>query len=84
MQGQEFTAVATLKNPLPVPLKKGEFLIEGPGVSKQMKIKLSKYVLFDLGFNQATLLLNCNPIVYYCIFYEIILLFHHMSFLFYI
>jgi len=35
---RELLATASLTNPLPVPLKKGQFLIEGPGVIKQLKI----------------------------------------------
>ncbi|XP_063983287.1 annulin isoform X2 [Diachasmimorpha longicaudata] len=34
-------ATASFTNPLPVPLKKGQFLVEGPGLEKQLKIKLS-------------------------------------------
>ncbi|XP_011300177.1 annulin isoform X2 [Fopius arisanus] len=34
-------ATASFTNPLPVSLKKGQFLIEGPGLEKQLKIKLS-------------------------------------------
>ncbi|XP_049802797.1 annulin isoform X1 [Schistocerca nitens] len=44
VQGQEMSAVATLKNPLPIPVKKGQFLIEGPGIAKTQKIKLSQNI----------------------------------------
>jgi len=40
VQGQEFSASATLKNPLPSSLKKAQFIIEGPGLTSQLKIKL--------------------------------------------
>jgi hypothetical protein len=40
LQGEELTATATLKNPLPSTLKKPEFIIEGPGLTSQLKIKL--------------------------------------------
>ncbi|GLG96849.1 Annulin [Gryllus bimaculatus] len=44
IQGEELTAVATVKNPLPVPLKKPKFTIEGPGIPSQLKIKLKENV----------------------------------------
>lgn len=34
-------AKASFTNPLPIALKKGKFLIEGPGLDEQLKIKLS-------------------------------------------
>lgn len=37
-------ASATFKNPLPISLKKGQFLIEGPGLDKQLKLKLPSSV----------------------------------------
>lgn len=39
-QGKEIMADIYLENPLPIPLKKGEFLIEGPGLEKQLKLKI--------------------------------------------
>ncbi|KAJ8865859.1 hypothetical protein PR048_033382 [Dryococelus australis] len=44
VQGQELSAVATLKNPLPIPLKKGQFQIEGPGLATTLKLKLPQTV----------------------------------------
>ncbi|XP_067007547.1 annulin [Anabrus simplex] len=44
IQGEEFSATATLKNPLPIPLKKAQFMIEGPGLASQLKIKLPQTV----------------------------------------
>lgn len=38
-QGKELTADIYLENPLPTPLKKGEFTVEGPGI-KKLKIKV--------------------------------------------
>lgn len=37
-------ATASFINPLPIPLKKGKFLIEGPGLTDQLKIKLTENV----------------------------------------
>jgi transglutaminase 1 len=45
--GQTFNASAKFRNPLPVPLKKGRFLIEGPGLDEQLKLKLSEPVEVD-------------------------------------
>lgn len=45
--GQTLTASAKFRNPLPVPLKKGRFLIEGPGLDEQLKLKLSESVEVD-------------------------------------
>uniref|UniRef100_A0A8D9BVS8 protein-glutamine gamma-glutamyltransferase n=2 Tax=Cacopsylla melanoneura TaxID=428564 RepID=A0A8D9BVS8_9HEMI len=42
--GQEMTVSASLTNPLPVPLKNGQFRIEGPGLDKQLKIKLAETI----------------------------------------
>ncbi|KRT84321.1 hypothetical protein AMK59_767, partial [Oryctes borbonicus] len=44
IQGQETIADVELENPLPVPLKKAEFLIDAPG-KKQFKIKIKGAVL---------------------------------------
>lgn len=44
IQGQEVLADVELENPLPVPLKKGEFLIDAPG-RKQLIIKIKAAVL---------------------------------------
>ncbi|XP_022901422.2 annulin-like isoform X1 [Onthophagus taurus] len=38
--GRQVQGCVGIKNPLPIPLKKGEFLIEAPGLGKQLKIKL--------------------------------------------
>lgn len=40
--GQEFMAVIKLQNPLPMPLKKSLFLLEGCGLEKQLQIKLDE------------------------------------------
>ncbi|KAI5737093.1 hypothetical protein M8J76_009961 [Diaphorina citri] len=42
--GQELVVSASLVNPLPVPLKSGVFRIEGPGLEKQLKIKLPESI----------------------------------------
>lgn len=42
--GEELNATARFKNPLPIPLKKGKFLIEGPGLEEQLKLKLNETV----------------------------------------
>ncbi|XP_029048718.1 annulin isoform X1 [Osmia bicornis bicornis] len=42
--GETLNATARFKNPLPIPLKKCRFLIEGPGLDEQLKIKLSETV----------------------------------------
>lgn len=44
VQGQELGATATLKNPLPSTLKKAQFIIEGPGLTSQLKIKLPQSI----------------------------------------
>lgn len=41
MQNRPMTVIATLTNPLPKPLKKGEFIIEGPGLGKPLRLKCS-------------------------------------------
>ena len=38
--GDELKATARFQNPLPIPLNKGRFLIEGPGLDEQLKVKL--------------------------------------------
>ncbi|XP_075212942.1 transglutaminase [Lycorma delicatula] len=42
--GQELTGNASLINPLPISLKKGKFVIEGPGLDHQYKVKLTQNV----------------------------------------
>ena len=42
--GEELHATAEFVNPLPIPLKKGTFIVEGPGLSEQLKLKLSENV----------------------------------------
>ncbi|XP_034945845.1 annulin-like isoform X2 [Chelonus insularis] len=42
--GYILEATAAFINPLPTPLKNGKFLIEGPGLDQQLKIKLSQNV----------------------------------------
>jgi len=42
VEGIEMSARAYIVNPLPVPIKKGEFRIEGSGIAQQIKIKLSE------------------------------------------
>lgn len=44
-QGKEITADIYLENPLPTPIKKGEFIIEGPGIQKQLKLKVKNTIL---------------------------------------
>ncbi|XP_045490802.1 annulin isoform X1 [Colias croceus] len=41
---QEFTVNIKVENPLPIPLKNGKFMIQGPGLEEQLKIKLSENV----------------------------------------
>ncbi|KAE8736894.1 hypothetical protein FOCC_FOCC017650 [Frankliniella occidentalis] len=41
---RELLASATLVNPLPVPLKRAQFIIEGPGVDKQLKIDMAQSI----------------------------------------
>ncbi|XP_011147377.2 annulin isoform X2 [Harpegnathos saltator] len=45
--GQTLHATAKFRNPLPIPLKKGRFLIEGPGLNQQLKLKLTEPVEVD-------------------------------------
>lgn len=40
LQNQPLTITATLTNPLPKPLKNGEFIIEGSGLGKPVKLKI--------------------------------------------
>ena len=42
--GEELYATAEFINPLPIPLKKGKFIIQGPGLSEQLKLKLTENV----------------------------------------
>jgi len=42
--GHTLYASAKFRNPLPTPLRKGRFLIEGPGLDEQLKLKLSEPV----------------------------------------
>lgn len=44
MVGEILKATASFLNPLPVPLRKGRFLIDGPGLQEQMKIKLNEEI----------------------------------------
>uniref|UniRef100_A0A2A4JKA1 protein-glutamine gamma-glutamyltransferase n=1 Tax=Heliothis virescens TaxID=7102 RepID=A0A2A4JKA1_HELVI len=41
---QEFTVSVKVENPLPIPLTKGKFYIQGPGLDKQLKIELDENV----------------------------------------
>ncbi|KAG7311372.1 hypothetical protein JYU34_002411 [Plutella xylostella] len=41
---KEFTATVKVENPLPIPLKKGKFYIQGPGLDEQLKIELDENV----------------------------------------
>ncbi|KAG7204155.1 hypothetical protein KM043_001995 [Ampulex compressa] len=45
--GEKLNAIAKFRNPLPIALKKGRFLIEGPGLDEQLKLKLSETVEAD-------------------------------------
>ncbi|GBO15560.1 Annulin [Araneus ventricosus] len=44
VQNQPITVTATLTNPLPKPLKGGEFIIEGPGFGKPTKLKMKSNI----------------------------------------
>ncbi|XP_068902625.1 annulin isoform X2 [Tenebrio molitor] len=44
VENKEVTADIFVENPLPVPYKKGEFTIEGPGIEKNIKIKVKNNV----------------------------------------
>ncbi|XP_034230748.1 annulin [Thrips palmi] len=41
---RELMASASLVNPLPIALKRGQFIIEGPGVDKQLKIDMAQAI----------------------------------------
>lgn len=41
---QEFTATVKLENPLPIPLKKAKFYIQGPGLENQLEIGLPENI----------------------------------------
>ncbi|XP_011688934.1 PREDICTED: annulin-like [Wasmannia auropunctata] len=45
--GQTLHATAKFRNSLPIPLKNGRFIIEGPGLNEQLKLKLSESVEVD-------------------------------------
>ncbi|XP_012283276.1 annulin isoform X2 [Orussus abietinus] len=45
--GEKLEAVAKFLNPLPIPLRRGKFIIEGPGLKEQLKVKLSDNVEVD-------------------------------------
>lgn len=40
VEKKEITVKLLLKNPLPVSLKKGQFMVEGHGLVKQLKLRL--------------------------------------------
>jgi len=42
MVGEPMVGVVNLKNPLPVPLTRCQFLIDGPGLGEPLKIKLKE------------------------------------------
>ncbi|XP_045470939.1 annulin [Harmonia axyridis] len=44
VEGKEAVVVVTLENSLPVPLKKGEFTVEAPGLERPVKIKVKSSV----------------------------------------
>lgn len=50
-QNQEILAEVMLENPLPVSLKKGKFLIQGPGLEKQLELKIGYTVESGLKAN---------------------------------
>ncbi|XP_046608601.1 annulin isoform X1 [Neodiprion virginianus] len=56
--GGELHAIATFKNPLPIPLNRGRFLIEGPGLDKQLKLKLKDKV--EVG-EEASCMFSMTP-----------------------
>ncbi|KAF8788081.1 Annulin like protein [Argiope bruennichi] len=47
VQGEEFKVTAQFKNPLPRPLRKGYFVIEGPGLGQPLKLRLKEDVAPD-------------------------------------
>ncbi|XP_011505871.1 PREDICTED: annulin isoform X2 [Ceratosolen solmsi marchali] len=44
MLGELFEATASFVNPLPMALKRGRFLVDGPGLKEQLKLKLTQDV----------------------------------------
>ncbi|XP_065352069.1 annulin-like isoform X2 [Cloeon dipterum] len=40
VEGKECKATVSLTNPMPIPLKKGVFSVEGPGITKTLKLRL--------------------------------------------
>nr|CAI5846403.1 unnamed protein product [Callosobruchus analis] len=44
LRGQEVTAEIFVENPLPIPLQKGEFTVEGPGIERKLKIRIKDAV----------------------------------------
>lgn len=44
IENKQVTADIYVENPLPVPYRKGEFTIEGPGIEKPLKVKVQKTV----------------------------------------
>ncbi|XP_014223313.1 annulin [Trichogramma pretiosum] len=44
MVGELLEATARFRNPLPIPLKRGKFIVEGPGLKEQLKLKLVENV----------------------------------------
>lgn len=44
LMGELLEGTARFKNPLPIPLRRGKFLVEGPGLREQLKLKLTEDV----------------------------------------
>ncbi|CAB0036526.1 unnamed protein product [Trichogramma brassicae] len=44
MVGELLEATARFRNPLPIPLKRGKFIVEAPGLKEQLKLKLIENV----------------------------------------
>lgn len=44
VKGKELTIEVLVENPLPIPIKRGEFTVEGPGLDKPLKLKIRKPV----------------------------------------
>ncbi|XP_018564308.1 annulin [Anoplophora glabripennis] len=44
VEDKEVTADISVENPLPVPLKKGEFTVQGPGIDGSIKVKVKNAV----------------------------------------
>lgn len=42
--GELLEATARFTNPLPIPLRRGKFLVDGPGLGEQIKLKLTENV----------------------------------------